>query len=185
MAAGRRSCGIALLRPRTMMNVCFNCGLYRADKVIDPEGPYAICPECGHKHPFRQLPLLIVAGASGVGKSTVCRRLMGRVPEVVVLEADILWRDAFNKPEDAYRDFFERWLRAHPTHPPNRSQNPAWLSWCSGLPWGAEAVSAGGKGRERTWNNRRNQRNRRNLRMVCRASRAAARPHLDRKGDTQ
>ena len=46
-----------------MFNVCDNCGLYRADKIIDPAGPYAICPECGHKHTFRYLPLLIVAGA--------------------------------------------------------------------------------------------------------------------------
>ncbi len=32
-------------RQPSMMNVCFQCGLYRADKMIDPAGPYAICPE--------------------------------------------------------------------------------------------------------------------------------------------
>lgn len=94
-----------------MMNVCFNCGLYHADKAIDPEGPYAICPECGYKHSFVQLPLLIVAGASGTGKSAVCHHLSGKLREVVVLEADILWRSEFNKPEDKYRGFFETWLR--------------------------------------------------------------------------
>ena len=85
------------------MNVCLNCGLYHADKVIDRDGPYAICPECGHKHCFLQLPLLIVAGASGAGKSTVGQQLAGRVGEAIVLEADILWRAEFNKPEDKYR----------------------------------------------------------------------------------
>jgi predicted kinase/DNA-directed RNA polymerase subunit RPC12/RpoP len=94
-----------------MFNVCHNCGLYRADKVIDPVGPYAICPECGHKHVFRQLPLLIVSGASGAGKSTVCRALLGKVENAVLLDSDILWRPEFNKPEDNYRDFFETWLR--------------------------------------------------------------------------
>ncbi len=47
-----------------MFNVCYQCGQYRADKIIDPSGPAAICPECGHRHPFRKLPLLVVGGAS-------------------------------------------------------------------------------------------------------------------------
>lgn len=94
-----------------MMNVCFNCGIYRADKLIDPDGPYAICPECGYRHSFLQLPLMIVSGASGTGKSAVCHYLVGKLTEVVLLEADILWRPEFNKPEDKYCDFFETWLR--------------------------------------------------------------------------
>jgi 2-phosphoglycerate kinase len=93
-----------------MMNVCFQCGLYRADKRIDPAGPFAICPECGYKHAFRQLPLLIVSGASGAGKSTVCHRLLGKVSIAVLLDADILWRPEFNRP-DQRRDYFETWLR--------------------------------------------------------------------------
>lgn len=94
-----------------MFNVCHNCGLYRADKIIDPSGPYAICPECGHKHSFRQLPLLIVSGASGAGKSTVCQALIGDLDNVILLDSDILWRPEFNKPKDNYHDFFETWLR--------------------------------------------------------------------------
>ena len=94
-----------------MMNVCYNCGQYRADKIIDPEGPYAICPECGHKHSFRQLPLLMVGGPSGSGKSTVCQRLVGKLDQVVTLEADILWRADYDRPENRYRQFFEEWLR--------------------------------------------------------------------------
>ena len=94
-----------------MLNICWNCGLYCADKVVDPAGPYAVCPECGHKHPFRQLPLLIVSGASGTGKSTVCQQLLGALDELVLLDADILWQPAFNQPESNYRNFFETWLR--------------------------------------------------------------------------
>ena len=94
-----------------MFNVCHNCGLYRADKIIDPSGPYAVCPECGHKHSFRQLPLLIVSGASGAGKSSVCRVMLGKLDHVVLLDSEILWRPEFNKPENNYRDFFEIWLR--------------------------------------------------------------------------
>jgi hypothetical protein len=94
-----------------MMNVCSQCGMYHADKRIDPTGPFAICPECGHKHPFLQLPLLLVGGASGTGKTAVCQHLSGRVTQAVLLDHDILWRSEFNIPENNYRDFFELWLR--------------------------------------------------------------------------
>jgi shikimate kinase len=94
-----------------MLNICINCGVYRADKVIEPQGPFAICPECGYRQAFRRLPLLIVSGASGVGKSTVCHRLLGQRDDVVLLDSDFLWRPEFDRPEDRYRDFFETWLR--------------------------------------------------------------------------
>jgi hypothetical protein len=94
-----------------MMNVCFQCGMYHADKIIDPSGPFAICPECGYKHRFQRLPLVIIAGASGTGKTTVCQNLLGRITKAVLLDSDILWRSEFNTPETNYRDFFETWLR--------------------------------------------------------------------------
>jgi len=94
-----------------MMNICEQCGIYRADKDIDPSGPYAVCPECGHKHPFQQLPLLIVSGASGTGKTVICQQLLGKITEAVLLDSDILWRAEFNTPETKYREFFEVWLR--------------------------------------------------------------------------
>jgi hypothetical protein len=94
-----------------MINVCCYCGEYRADKTIDPSGPFAICPLCQHKHRFRQLPLLIISGPSAAGKSTVCQRLLETMKEVVILDSDILWRPEFNTPENNYRDFFETWLR--------------------------------------------------------------------------
>lgn len=94
-----------------MFNVCVQCGEYRADKVIDPAGPYAACPACGHQQSFRQLPLLVVSGASGTGKSSVLHQLKGKLDRVVLLEQDILWRPEFDQPQTQYRDFFETWLR--------------------------------------------------------------------------
>lgn len=94
-----------------MMNVCFQCGMYRADKEIDPAGPFAICPECGYSHPFQWLPLLIVSGASGTGKTTTFQRLLGHVTKAVLLDSDILWRPEFDTPDTNYRDYFELWLR--------------------------------------------------------------------------
>ncbi len=94
-----------------MFNVCYQCGQYRADKIIDPSGPAAICPECGHRHPFRMLPLLVVGGASGTGKSSVLQKLAGSYTQAVLLEGDVLWRPEYNHPETGFRDFFEVWLR--------------------------------------------------------------------------
>lgn len=93
------------------MNVCFQCGIYHADKMIDLSGPYAICPDCGYKHLFQRLPLLIVSGASGTGKTIICQRLTGNVTKAVLLDSDILWRPEFNSPETNYREYFELWLR--------------------------------------------------------------------------
>jgi hypothetical protein len=95
-----------------MQNICVNCGVYRPDKVIDPTGPYAICPECGHRHLFRLLPLFIISGASGAGKSTVCHHLLGKVTDVVLLDSDILWRPEFeNSGAAGPPHFLETWLR--------------------------------------------------------------------------
>ncbi len=94
-----------------MFNTCIQCGAYHADKTIDPGGPTAVCPACGHAYPFRQFPLLLIGGASGAGKSAVLHALIGRVDDVVLLESDILWRLSFDTPDDDYRDFFETWLR--------------------------------------------------------------------------
>ena len=79
-----------------MFHVCQNCGMWRRDKIVDPTGPVAICPECGHRHPFKMLPLLIVSGAGGAGKSSVCQALAGKIDETVLLEGDIIWRPEFN-----------------------------------------------------------------------------------------
>lgn len=94
-----------------MINVCDRCGSYRADKRIEPPGPDAICPDCGHRHRFVWSPLLIVSGASAAGKTRVCGLLTGVVTRAVLLDVDILWRREFDDPASNYRDFFETWLR--------------------------------------------------------------------------
>jgi len=94
-----------------MFNVCPNCGEYRADKIVLPEGPYAVCPVCEYRHMFIRLPLLVLTGASGVGKTTTCLALAAKTKDLVVMESDILWRDEFNQPATDYRNYRETWLR--------------------------------------------------------------------------
>ena len=94
-----------------MFNVCPNCGEYRADKRIVPAGAYAVCPHCEYQHQFIRLPLFVLTGASGVGKTTTCLALAARAKDLVVMESDILWRDEFNQPATDYRSYRETWLR--------------------------------------------------------------------------
>jgi 2-phosphoglycerate kinase len=94
-----------------MFNVCPQCGEYSEAKVIDPGGPFAICTLCGYAHRFERLPLFILTGASGAGKSTIALALASRQQDCVVLESDILWRPEFDTPEDGYRTYRNLWLR--------------------------------------------------------------------------
>jgi adenylate kinase family enzyme len=94
-----------------MFNVCPNCGEYHADKIIVPEGAYAVCPDCNYRHKFFRLPLFVITGASGTGKTTTCLALAVKAKDFVVMESDILWRDEFNQPATDYRNYRETWLR--------------------------------------------------------------------------
>lgn len=94
-----------------MFNVCPCCGRYSEEKVIDPAGPYAVCPHCGYAHPFRRRPLFVVTGASGAGKSTISLPLAGTLPGCVVFETDILWCPELDTPEDDWLRWRRLWVR--------------------------------------------------------------------------
>ena len=94
-----------------MFNVCPKCGDYRAEKDIAPEGPYAICANCGFRHKFIRSPLFVITGASGVGKTTLCLELAAKTKDFVVMDSDILSREEFNEPATNYREYRETWLR--------------------------------------------------------------------------
>ncbi|MBO0797102.1 MAG: AAA family ATPase, partial [Ktedonobacteraceae bacterium] len=93
-----------------MFTVCPRCGEYSIEKIIDPTGPYAICPDCGYAHRFLRLPLFIISGASGAGKSTLCLELVSLLRECVVLESDILWGAVPATPDKNYHDYHNTWL---------------------------------------------------------------------------
>src|SRR5262245_24658760 len=94
-----------------MFNVCPNCGDYHPAKTIDSEGPYAVCPVCNYRYKFLRLPLFVLTGASGAGKTTTCLALTRKAENLVVMESDILWSDQFDEPETNYRKYRETWLR--------------------------------------------------------------------------
>jgi hypothetical protein len=96
---------------QAVFNACPACGVYSVEKAIDPSGPFAICPTCGHNHPFRKLPLLVITGPSAAGKSTLALELVPRLESVVAIETDILWEQKYWSLETGFREFNELWLR--------------------------------------------------------------------------
>jgi broad-specificity NMP kinase len=94
-----------------MQNICENCGRYSADKIISETENTMTCKFCGYTQSIKRLPLFIITGASGVGKSATSRLMFKTKSNVIVMESDILWNNAFNNPENDYREYRELWLR--------------------------------------------------------------------------
>jgi broad-specificity NMP kinase len=94
-----------------MFNVCTACGLSPVEPGLVAAGEF-VCPACGERRRgLRRLPLLLVGGPAGAGKSTAGAMLLGEVAEAVLIESDLLWRKEFNTPEDGYNNYFRLWLR--------------------------------------------------------------------------
>ena len=66
---------------------CMTCGP-EALLSRDPAGPLLRCTSCGAVTEVPALPLFVVTGASGAGKTTVAGPLRRRLPECVVFEGD-------------------------------------------------------------------------------------------------
>lgn len=92
-----------------MFNVCTSCGLSHQTPEFDDSG-FLLCRACGHRRAYRRLPLLLVGGPAGAGKSTAGALLLGELTEAVIIESDLLWRREFNTPEDGYQNYFSLWL---------------------------------------------------------------------------
>lgn len=72
-----------------MIEICSNCGNYEWDKEIIENT--LCCPKCGAKWEFISLPLFILTGCSGIGKTTTAIEIMRRKVDFVVLDVDILY----------------------------------------------------------------------------------------------
>ncbi|HZO92021.1 MAG TPA: hypothetical protein VFB38_27130 [Chthonomonadaceae bacterium] len=73
-----------------MAIVCEGCGGY-IQPLVDTDAQAIRCPDCGHREPMRILPLFIVTGASGAGKTAVVRELRRLLPEWEIFETDVIW----------------------------------------------------------------------------------------------
>ena len=72
-----------------MVDICPQCGNYDWDKTVD--GNKITCPKCGHSWDVLKLPLFVVTGASGVGKTTAVQALQSLTRDFVCLDADFFY----------------------------------------------------------------------------------------------
>jgi predicted kinase len=94
--------------------ICAGCGVWISEPDVRANGAGAVllCAFCGHREPYRRLPLFALTGPSGTGKSTVGRRLVGLLDaRAVVLEQDLLWVGALRDPAGDSAAFRQTWLR--------------------------------------------------------------------------
>lgn len=95
-----------------MFMTCDKCGeIFEVVIGNDSDSKGYLKCKCGNSDEYKRLPLFILTGASGVGKSTVGRILQRNYTEVVVMESDLLWNEYFNKPETNYKEYRETWLK--------------------------------------------------------------------------
>lgn len=59
-----------------MIGICPLCGNYDWDKEVS--GNTVTCPKCGHAWQFRKMPMFVLTGCSGVGKTTTAQELLQR-----------------------------------------------------------------------------------------------------------
>jgi broad-specificity NMP kinase len=94
------------------LQICVGCGTRFEEPVAATDGPALVCAGCGHRQPFRRLPLFSLTGPSGTGKSTVARLLTAALGDrVVVVEQDVLWTAGLQDPADDFGRFRSTWLR--------------------------------------------------------------------------
>jgi predicted kinase/ribosomal protein S27AE len=68
---------------------CMNCG---PGTVLDadPRAQQLRCPRCGSQSWLPALPLFVLTGASGTGKSTITGPLRSLLPRCLVVETDVI-----------------------------------------------------------------------------------------------
>ena len=89
-----------------MIAVCQVCGNHDWDKEV--QGNVIYCPRCGNKWNFKKLPLFILTGCSGVGKTVTARKLQEETQELVVLDADMFYNIMPHETESDYYDQVEQ-----------------------------------------------------------------------------
>ncbi|MCI0711413.1 MAG: ATP-binding protein [Chloroflexi bacterium] len=92
-----------------MLSICRQCGNYHTEYQFEEVA--FLCVNCGYRQEFVRLPLFVITGASGAGKSTIALHLAHRLSDFVVLEVDTFLQCAPLNIDSDYREFRDYCLR--------------------------------------------------------------------------
>lgn len=99
-------CDLIYGRGDRVIGICPQCGNYEWDKTVS--GSTVKCPECSHTWEFRKLPMFVLTGCSGVGKTTTAQELLQRNINFVVLDADMYHGIMTIKTDEDYQKCIEQ-----------------------------------------------------------------------------
>lgn len=85
-----------------MFTFCPTCSATRRDVEVDHDEGVVTCPTCGSSRPYESRPLLVVTGASAVGKTTTYREVVGSL-DAVAVESDLYWLEPRGAVCEAWR----------------------------------------------------------------------------------
>ena len=89
-----------------MIGICTKCGNHQWDKEV--KGDEIHCPKCGNSWKFIKLPLFILTGCSGIGKTTTAMEIIRRKAEFTVLDGDMFYNIMPHETEEDYYDQVEQ-----------------------------------------------------------------------------
>lgn len=89
-----------------MVAQCVKCGNHKWNKKV--EDNRIMCPNCGYSWTFNKLPLFILTGCSGIGKTTTAHELMLSTEDIVVLDADFFFNIMPHETQDDYMQQIEK-----------------------------------------------------------------------------
>lgn len=91
-----------------MITMCPKCGNGEWNKEISEDKKQVICQQCGYQWNFKSMPLFVLTGCSGVGKTTTAQELMQRDTQFIVMDADFLYNIMPHETEEDYRNWVEQ-----------------------------------------------------------------------------
>lgn len=91
-----------------MIDICPKCGDYEWNKQISENKEYITCKQCGHQWKFKAMPLFILTGCSGVGKTTTAQELIQHDTNFIVMDADFLYNIMPHETNEDYKNWVEQ-----------------------------------------------------------------------------
>ncbi len=91
-----------------MIGICPKCGDYEWNKQIAENKKYIICQQCGNQWKFNAMPLFILTGCSGVGKTTTAQELIQRDTKFIVMDADFLYNIMPHDTDEDHKKWVEQ-----------------------------------------------------------------------------
>lgn len=93
-----------------MVGICPKCGSWEWDKQVIEDKNRIECQQCGHQWKFKSMPLFVLTGCSGVGKTTTAQELLQRDTNFIVMDADFFYNLLPHDTNEDYRNWVEQIL---------------------------------------------------------------------------